>query len=153
MTDSLDHLHDRIDDLAAPDGDFYVACADTGRRPVPLKGTSFGSPDDAERAADLAREYREALREVDPYLDERRLAVYEDIGDVPTLDVSKASSVRERIARYRPRRNSRPRKSAVLTGATDREWIRMEGAPIVRIARDGEPLDDAAIALQLNAQV
>ena len=157
MADHLDDSHRRIADLAAPDGAYAVVDADTGERPVPLKGKSFPSPDAAEAALDLAREYRAALREWGSNLPERRLTACETTGDLPSLDRSEDETERrrragpKRRAARRSRRAARPKGFVTLDGDGDEEWLRIAGAPLVRIRRDGKPVDDDAVARQLRS--
>jgi len=148
MADSLANIRRQIADLARDDGDFYVACAETDDSPAPLTGRRFPSEEAASEAADLARSYRDALRESDPDLPEHRLAVYELSGESLTL-----VSTRERAAGQR--RNGLPRssRSVMLSGDGEREWLRMNNAPLVHVRRDGEPLPDDAVERQLDSKL
>jgi len=148
MAAPLDRLREQIDERAAEDGDFYVACADTGRRPTPLAGRRFPSEAAAREAADRAATYRALLRESDPELPEYRLTVYEAPSDAPTL-----VSTRERASGHRENGLPRSSRSVTLSGDDEREWLRMDNAPLVHVRHDGEPLDDDAIARQLDAKL
>ncbi|USZ68359.1 hypothetical protein NGM10_01135 [Halorussus salilacus] len=148
MADALDRLRRRIDGLATPDGDFYVACAETDRRPAPLADRRFPTAAAACEAAAAAREYREALRESDPGLPEYRLAAYQARADAPTL-----VSTREPAAGRRENGLPRSSRSVTLSGDGEREWLRMDNAPLVHVSHDGEPLDDDAVARQLDAKL
>lgn len=148
MADSLDRLRRRIADLAADDGTFYVACARTDRRPDPLTGKRFASEEAANEAVDLATDYRERLRETDPDLPEYTFAVYEDAAD-PLAAVS----TRERAPGRRENGLPRTSRSITLSGENDREWLRMDNAPVVHVRRDGEPLPDDAVSRQLDSKL
>jgi hypothetical protein len=148
MADSLDALRRRIADRATEDGDYYVACADTDAQPAPLTSHRFPSETAAEEAAELARAYRVTLRESDPELPERRLSVYEASGDSLTL-----VSTRERVAGQRANGLPRTSRSVTLSGDGDREWLRMDNAPLVFVRRDGEPLPDDAVERQLDVKL
>lgn len=148
MSDSLAGIRRRIDELSAEDGDFYVACAETDDCPAPLTGRRFASAEAAGEAADLARAYRDALRESDPDLPERRLSVYERSGDALTL-----VSTRERAAGQRDNGLPRTSRSVMLSGGGEREWLRMDNAPLVHVRRDGEPLPDDAVERQLDSKL
>ncbi|UPV73686.1 hypothetical protein M0R89_14205 [Halorussus limi] len=148
MPDSLDAIRGRIDRRADESGDFYVACAETDERPAPLTGRRFPTEAAASEAADLARAYREALRESDPELPERRLSVYELTDDPPTL-----VSTRKRAAGRRDNGLPRTSRSVTLSGDCESEWLRMDNAPLVHVRRDGEPLPDDAVERQLDSKL
>ncbi|WP_134670380.1 DUF7552 domain-containing protein [Halorussus marinus] len=148
MAEPLDRLREQIDDRADEDGEFYVACADTDRRPTPLAGRRFPSESAAREAADRAATYRALLRESDPALPEYRLAVYETPRDAPTM-----VSTREPAAGRRSNGLPRSSRSVTLSGEREREWLRMDNAPLVHVRHDGEPLDDDAVARQLDAKL
>jgi hypothetical protein len=148
MADSLATLRRQIAERATDDGSFYVACADTGARPQPLTDERFPTEDAAEEAADLVRAYREILRETDPELPECRLSVYEASGDPLTL-----VSTRESADGQRENGLPRTSRSVTLSGEGEREWLRMDNAPLVHVRRDGEPLPDDAIERQLDSKL
>lgn len=148
MTGSLAAIRKEIADLATDDGDYYVACADTDTCPVPLTGRLFPSEEAAEKAADLTETYRSLLRESDPDLPEYRPVVYERSGDPVTL-----VSTRERAPGRRANGLPRTSQSVVLSGDGEREWLRMDNAPLVHIRQDGEALPDEAIERQLSAKL
>lgn len=148
MADSLATLRRQIDERATDDGNFYVACAETDARPQPLTEKRFPTEDAAEEAADLARAYREILRESDPELPEYRFSVYEITGDSLTL-----VSTRERAEGQRENGLPRTSRSVTLSGDGEREWLRMDNAPLVHVRRDGEPLPDDAIERQLDSKL
>lgn len=75
---TLREIRERIDALRAGDGRFYVVCARTGERPVPVADARFDSRATAVEAAHVAEEYRSALRRYDPSLAFRDLIVCED---------------------------------------------------------------------------
>ncbi|MFC7080571.1 DUF7552 domain-containing protein [Halorussus caseinilyticus] len=148
MVDSLDAIRQKIGDLASEDGDFYVACAETDDCPAPLTGRRFPTEAAADEAADLAREYRATLRESDPDLPHHRLAVYERSGGPLTF-----VSTRERTAGQRENGLPRTSRSVVVSGDGEREWLRMDNAPLVHVRQDGEPLPDDAIERQLDSKL
>lgn len=148
MADSLETLRERIADLADHDGDFVAACSDTDRRPVPLTGKRFPTEDAASEAAEIACEYRDRLRATDPDLPERRFVVYEVAAD-PVLLVS----TREQAAGSRANGLPRTSRTVTLAGDGEREWLRMENAPLVHLRRNGDLLDDAAVERQLNSKL
>ncbi|WP_435178295.1 DUF7552 domain-containing protein [Halorussus sp. AFM4] len=148
MADALETIRRNIGELATEDGDFYVACAETDECPAPLTGRQFPTEDAAREAAALARTYRETLRESDPDLPQYRLAVYERTGDPLTL-----VSTRERAAGQRPNGLPRTSRSVTLSGAGEREWLRMDNAPLVHVRRNGEPLPDDAVERQLDSKL
>ena len=143
MSDSLETLRRQIAERATDDGRFYVACAETDERPAPLSGKRFPT-----EAAEFAEAYREILRESDPELPERRFSVYERGGDPLTM-----VSTRERAAGQRENGLPRTSRSVTLSGDGEREWLRMDNAPLVHVRRDGEPLPDDAVERQLDAKL
>jgi|SRR6056297_1104361 len=148
MADSLDSIRRAIADLSDDDGEFYVACAETDDCPAPLTGRRFPTEAAASEAAALAREYRDRLRESDPDLPERRLTVYELSGDALTL-----VSTRERTGGQRENGLPRTSRSVMLSGDGEREWLRMDNAPLVHVRRDGDPLPDDAVERQLESKL
>ncbi|WP_134670376.1 DUF7552 domain-containing protein [Halorussus marinus] len=137
MADRLETLHRRIDALTDPDGEYAVVCPLSGKRPVPVRDASFGTPDDAEAAADLVIDYRELLRSVDPHLEHVPIVAGEVGADPLALADSDRGSARSR--------------TVVLSGEGDGEWLTVDGAPVVEVRRDGEPLDDASVSRQLRS--
>jgi hypothetical protein len=148
MSDSLEALRRQIAERATDDGIFYVACAETDECPAPLSGKRFPTEAAAGEAADFAAAYREILRESDPELPERRFSVYERGGDPLTI-----VSTRERATGQRENGLPRTSRSVTLAGDGEREWLRMDNAPLVHIRRDGEPLPDDAVERQLDAKL
>lgn len=140
-----EELRRRIDELADDAGPFYLACAETGETPMPVTGARFASHDDAEAAAGLARRYRDALRAVDPSLPRRRLVVAERTGDLALV------SSRRRADGYRENGLPRSTRAATAVGRGTGEWLSMENAPVVHLARDEGPLDDELVDRQLDA--
>ena len=145
---TLRRTRERVDDRSVDDGTHHVACARTGARPEPVAGASFGCVDDAEAAAEAARTYRAALRELDPSLPEYDLVVTGD--ELPDVEVACA---RERTGGTRSNGLPRARRTATVAGARDGEWLRVENAPVVHLSRDDGPVDDAAVARQLDAKL
>jgi hypothetical protein len=148
MSDSMDAIRREVEERTDETGDFYVACADTDERPAPLTGRRFPTEAAASEAVALARSYREALRESDSELPERRLTVYERGGDAPTL-----VSTRERTAERRENGLPRTSRSVTLSGDRESEWLRMDNAPLVHVRSDGEPLPDDAVERQLESKL
>ncbi len=72
---TLGGLRERIDDLAADDGEYYVVCERTGTRPVPVAEKRFQDRDAARRAAAAAERYRAGLRRYDPQVSRYDLVV------------------------------------------------------------------------------
>lgn len=176
MPDTLEALHHRIDELTDADGDFAVVCPLSGKRPVPVRGKSFASAEDAETAVDLVVEYRHLLRDVDPHLENIPIVACERDADPLSLDRSDTRQNRDdprrigddaRRNRDRDRRNrDRYRRAAggrtnarqsvrsvTLSGDGDEAWLRIDGAPLVRFREDGELLDDAAVERQLDSKL
>lgn len=182
MADSLETLHRKIDDLTDPDGEYAVVCSLSGKHPVPVRGMSFPTPEVAEEAVDLVVKYRTLLRDVDPHLENVPIVVCEQTADPLSLDASEAWAARERMSRGRGRDASESDESAsserpangrgrpwsqgdspenvhestatvTLSGDGDEEWLRLTGAPVVRVREDGEPVDDAVVGLELNAKL
>ncbi len=161
MTDSLEHLRQRITDLTEPDGDFAVVCPLSGKCPVPVRGESFPDAAAAEEAVDLVVEYRRLLREVDPYLENLPIVATERTADPLALDARERSeragdgaSGTERASESPGHRRRTARsvwRSVTLSGDGEAEWLRMDDAPVVRVRRDGELLDDETVSRQLRA--
>lgn len=139
MPDSLEALHHQIEDLTDPDGDFAVVCSRSGKRPVPVRGQSFPTAAAAEEAVDLVVEYRELLREVDPYLENIPIVACERDSDLLAMNADGAMRLSA--------------DSVTLSGDAESEWLRMEGAPVVRVREEGELVDDAAVERQLQAML
>lgn len=81
--DDLRTMRARLNDLAADDGRFYVACARTGERPFPVGGLRFADRETAASAAELARTYRTTLERYDPRAPQYDLIVHEQTTPVP----------------------------------------------------------------------
>ncbi|WP_435178299.1 DUF7552 domain-containing protein [Halorussus sp. AFM4] len=140
MPDRLEALSSRIDELTDPDGGFAVVCPLSGKRPVPVRGASFPSADAAEAAVELVLEYRDLLREVDPHLESIPVVASETGADPLALDDASDSL-------------GRPSGSVTVSGDGDGEWLRMDDAPVVHVRRNGELLDDDAVARQLRSKL
>ncbi|WP_135806272.1 DUF7551 domain-containing protein [Halorussus marinus] len=87
---TLRDLRERIADDHEDGGRYYVACARTGERPVPVAGKRFPDRATAEEAARAAAAYRAELRQYDPRLPCYDLVVSEDPGlrDSPIVERS-----------------------------------------------------------------
>jgi hypothetical protein len=75
METTLWSLRRRIERLAEESGPFRVVTVETGTSPVPVDGLRFDTRSRAERASNLARQYRRALRRRDPRTPRRQLIV------------------------------------------------------------------------------
>lgn len=139
---------ERIDDLAAREERFAVACRASGVSPVPLAGVTFGTYADAERALAAAREYRRALMRLDPAVTGYELAVCERAEDAIEL-----ASVRERTAERRPNGLPRARQTVTVAGNGTEEWLRVENGPVVHFRGPDTQLDDEVVARQLDAKL
>lgn len=140
MPGRLEDLHQQIDDLTDLEGDFAVVCPLSGKRPVPVRGASFPSAEDAEDAVGLVREYREVLREVDPHLEAIPIVASERTADPLALDDTTECL-------------GRSSRTVTISGEGDGEWLRMDDAPVVYVRRDGELLDDSTVTLQLRSKL
>ncbi len=65
---TLREIRDHIERLASDDGEYYVVCARSGERPVPVAGQRFPTRTAAADAAEATEQYRAALRRYDPQL-------------------------------------------------------------------------------------
>ncbi|ELY65123.1 DUF7551 domain-containing protein [Natrinema versiforme] len=65
---TLREIRHHIERLASDDGSYYVVCARSGERPVPVAGKRFSTRTDAADAAQATEQYRAALRRYDPQL-------------------------------------------------------------------------------------
>ncbi|ADB62543.1 hypothetical protein Htur_3681 [Haloterrigena turkmenica DSM 5511] len=65
---TLREIRHEIERLASDDGDYYVVCARSGERPVPVAGHRFATRTAAADAARVTEQYRAALRRYDPQL-------------------------------------------------------------------------------------
>ncbi|GAB7117931.1 hypothetical protein [Natrinema pallidum] len=65
---TLRDIRTHIERLASDDGEYYVVCARSGERPVPVAGKRFATRTDAADAAQATEQYRAALRRYDPQL-------------------------------------------------------------------------------------
>ncbi|WP_458189595.1 DUF7552 domain-containing protein [Haladaptatus sp. NG-WS-4] len=148
MDETLRRARREIERLAVDDGAYSVACADTGERPMPITGTRFENHEDADRAVELASEYRDALRKHDPDVPCHRFVVTEE----PPRTLQMAG-VRERTTSIRA--NGLPQTQRTVTVASDGngEWFEMKNAPLVHLARDNEPVGDDAVSRQLDSKL
>ena len=109
---TLAGLRDRIADLAAVDGAYYVVCGRTGHRPAPVAGRRFDDRAAARRAASAATEYRATLRRYDPQVPHHDLIVCQR-RDQPTTEPGHACPGTDRA--------QRSLSYPVLTGDTSTE--------------------------------
>jgi hypothetical protein len=145
---TVEAARDRVDRLASPDGEFVVACRETGVRPAPVTGSRFDSYENAETARDAARRYRTAMRSLDPDLPCYDLAVCERGSDGLEF-----ASVREGTEATRRNGLPRSRQTATLTGDRTDEWLKVENAPLVHLEGPDSPLDDGIVGRQIGVQL
>lgn len=81
MSRSLEHVREYIEALASESGEYYLACARYGDRPVPSAGLRFESRATARAAARATTHYRQRLREYDPDLPRYNIIVCQDASD------------------------------------------------------------------------
>ncbi len=148
MDDILRRTRREIEALAIDSGPFSVTCAESGECPTPITGTRFETHDDAARAADLAREYRDALREHDPDVPDYRFIVTE----LPSNPLQMVG-VRERTDDVRANGLPQTQRSVTVTRDRDGAWLTMKNAPLVHLARDRGPVGDAAVGRQLESKL
>ena len=79
---TLRELRERIAALHDGDGRYYVSCARTGERPVPVDGRWFPDRETAVEAAETATSYRAELRCYDPQVPCYDLIASEEAGTV-----------------------------------------------------------------------
>lgn len=138
----------RIEAVAVADGDYGVACKESGCSPAPVTGATFETFEAAELACLSARAYRSALRRLDPSLPEYDLVVCA-AGDDAVEQVRVRKQTRGR------RENGLPVTSQSVTisgGATD-EWLRVDNAPVVHLRGTDSLLDDEFVTRQLESQL
>ncbi|WP_438359930.1 DUF7551 domain-containing protein [Halomarina ordinaria] len=80
MGNTLRTIRRRIDAHSTPTGRFFVRCARTGERPVPVATARFLDRETAVAAARLASAYRSELRRYDPGVRWHDLVVCESVG-------------------------------------------------------------------------
>jgi hypothetical protein len=78
-------LRERIDSLACEDGAYYLVCARTGVRPVPVDSERFPDRERARAAARAAEQYRDILRRHDPRLPVHDIIVCEETNPTPKV--------------------------------------------------------------------
>lgn len=147
MADRLEALHQRIEAMTDDDGDFAVVCPLSGKRPVPVRGASFPSPDAAEEAAELVVEYRGLLREVDPHLENIPVVACERAADPLTLEERGGRRSSRTVVLSAGESGGRSESDA------DGEWMELRDPPVVDVRRDGEPLDDRSVSRQLRSKL
>lgn len=150
MDDILRQTRKEIETMAVEGGrgQFSVVCADTGECPMPITGKQFEDHDDASRAAELARGYRDALRQHDPDIPRYRFVVTEESD--PPLQMA---GVRERAEGTRANGLPRTQRSVTIANDGQGEWLTMENAPLVHLARDCGPVGDDAVGRQLDSKL
>lgn len=148
MDETPRQVRSEIEELTDDSGRFYIACVETGERPAPVTGARFDTHEDAERALALARRYRETIREHDPGLPRYRLVVSE-LSEGPL----QLAGIRERTGGTRSNGLPRTRRSVTLSSDGEGQWLRMENAPLVHLARNNRPVGDDAVARQLDSKL
>jgi len=139
---------ERIDALRTEDGEFVVACRESGVQPEPVTDATFASYPDAERACTAARRYREAMRELDPGLTRRDLIV--SPVDDATVELA---SVREAIDERRANGLPSSRQTVTVAGDGNDEWLCIENGAVVHFAGPDSLLDDEVVARQLESKL
>jgi hypothetical protein len=145
---TVERAREGVERLATPDGEFVVACRETGVRPAPVTGSRFASYTDAEEARNGARRYRTAMRSLDPELAQYDLAVCERGSDGVEF-----ASVREGTSATRTNGLPQSRQTATLTGDRTDEWLKVENAPLVHLRGPESPLDDEIVERQIGVQL
>ncbi|SIR04648.1 hypothetical protein SAMN05421858_1234 [Haladaptatus litoreus] len=150
MDDILRQTRREIESLAVESGHgrFSVLCAETGECPMPITGKQFKDHDDASRAVELAREYRDALREHDPEIPQYRFVVTEE----PARPLQMAG-VREQTSGTRANGLPQTQRSVTVASDGNGEWLTMDNAPLVHLARDCGPVGDDAVGRQLDSKL
>lgn len=82
MGTTLVEIRERIEALAAVDGEYLVRCGRTGDQPVPVSGLRFDGRATARNAVRVAEQYRTALRRYDPQVPYYDLIVCQETGPV-----------------------------------------------------------------------
>jgi hypothetical protein len=138
----------RIESLAVTEGEFCVACRETGICPAPVTDRRFESYEHAERACAAAQAYREALEELDPTLSE-----YDLLASTVGERSLQCATAREVVDHQR--RNGLPRAESNVTLAGDGydEWLRIENAPVVHLSGPESLLDDELVTRQLDSKL
>lgn len=144
----LQRTRSRVRELAVEDGDFHVACRETGVRPEPVTEARFDAFEAAERACEAARRYREALARLDPSASAYDLDVYQTTGQDVTL-----ASVRETTDERRENGLPASRQSVLLAGSGADEWLRMDNGAVVHVVGGGSLLDDEVVSRQLDVKL
>jgi hypothetical protein len=144
--ETLRHERENVVRLAGEDGEFAVACRETGTSPEPIDGATFETFERAERARDAARRYRAVLRSLDPGLERYELAVCATDATAETV-----TRVRERTAERRENGVPASRQTVTVTGDGVEEWVRIENGPVVHLAGPDALLDDELVTRQLDS--
>jgi hypothetical protein len=148
VAETVETARGQVERLASSDGEFVVACRQTGVRPAPVTGTRFDAYEAAERARDAAGRYRGAMRSVDPELARYELAVYER--GCAGLE---CASVREGTDETRTNGLPQSRQTVTLTGDRTDEWLEVDNAPLVHLRGPDSPLDDEVVERQFGVQL
>lgn len=147
-TATFQSARERIRELATENGDFHVACVETGQCPEPVGDATFATVEDAAAAIEAARQYADALRALDHGFPDYDLAVYRTSNE--SVDVS---TIRERTSEVRPNGLPRSRQVTTVSGGRDGEWLRMENAPVVFLSRNADLIDDETVERQLQTKL
>lgn len=148
VSETLRRARRVIEELSVPDGDFEVACKDTGVVPEPVTDATFGSYEAADRACEAARRYREALRELD-----RSLTRYDLVASERFTDSLESSTLRELTDRRRANGLPQTRQTVTVASGRSDEWIRIENCPVVHLTGPESLLDDEFVSRQLRSNV
>lgn len=148
LAETVRTTRDRLDTLQTPEGQFIVACRDSGVRPEPVTDARFASYEDAEQACVVARGYRQAMRELDPALNQHELVV-SAIGEGSV----ELASVREATDQRRANGLPHARQTVTLAGDGNDEWLRVENGPVVHFTGPDSLLDDEFVTRQLDSKL
>jgi len=111
----------RIQSLAIDDGSYYIVCARTGKRPLPVAGKRFDSRGAATAALRAAERYRRTLRRHDPQLPMYELIVCEDEPPDGTTSAETPGEKRGSMARDASSAGRQPADGAAA-GAVTSVW-------------------------------
>jgi hypothetical protein len=146
--ETLQHLRAQLEERAVADGDFRVACKDTGISPEPVAEALFDSYEDAEWASRTASRYRATLRRLDPAVPSYDLVVSErECGSM------ECATVRELTDQRRANGLPQAQSTITLAGDRDEEWLCIENGAVVHLAGPESLLDDELVSRQLQAKL
>ena len=145
---TIRRARERIEAVAVEDGDFGVACKDSGCSPAPVTDATFETFEAAELACLSARAYRRALRRLDPSLPEYDLVVC-----APDDSAVEQVCVREQTRGRRENGLPETSQSVTISGGATDEWLRVDNAPVVHLRGSDSLLDDEFVTRQLESKL